>query len=107
MDLCPTNRAMDDPDTWSIPLENAFSGFEHRVPTDEDGEEIGKERSLHFDSPVLVFVWVQAELLEVFFCYMLQVSTVVGYPRVWWWQTMEMVSNHYRRWNMQLTRNPS
>ena len=96
MDLCPTNRAMDDPDTWSIPLENVFSGFEHRVPTDEDGEEIGKERSLHFDSPVLVCV-----------CYMLQVSTVVGYPRVWWWQTMEMVSNHYRRWNMQLTRNPS
>ena len=55
---------MDDPDTWSIPLENVFSGFEHRVPTDEDGEEI--ERFLHFDSPVLAFVWVQAELLEIF-----------------------------------------
>lgn len=57
---------MDDPDTWSIPLENVFNGFEHRVPTDEDGEEIGEERFLHFDGPVLVFVWVQAELLEVF-----------------------------------------
>jgi len=38
---------MDDPDTWSIPLENVFSGFEHRVPTDEDGEEIGKEDLRH------------------------------------------------------------
>ena len=56
MTCVPTKRAMDDPDTWSIPLENVFSGVEHRVSTDEDGEEIGEERFLHFDSPGLVFV---------------------------------------------------